>query len=281
VAELEAWGLTVRLGDHINDRHGYMAGRDEDRAADLMTMWADPDVLAIVCLGAGYGSGRLIRHLDRYAIAATPKALCGYSDITALHLALQAWSDAVTFYSIGAGDLASPETSDWSKASLHRALFSSEPFGDVGLAGGVEPRTIVGGVAIGRLSGGCLPVLTATIGTTIQPSMTGRILVLEDVHDRALQEFDRGLVHLRDSGLLDGVTGVVVSDLAGRPVGPFLDASLDDVLGEVLAPVGVPVLAGLAIGHGQHHGTIPLGAMAKLDADAGRLVVDEVVTADR
>ncbi|MEJ7754883.1 MAG: LD-carboxypeptidase [Candidatus Limnocylindrales bacterium] len=102
VAGVEKWGLTVKLGEHVNDRHAYLAGRDEDRAADLNAAFADPEVRAILCLQGGYGSSRLIRLLDRDVIAANPKALCGYSDITSLHLAVAAWSDTITFYSNGA-----------------------------------------------------------------------------------------------------------------------------------------------------------------------------------
>ena len=280
VAALEAWGLRVRPGEHISDRDGYLAGRDEDRAADLHAMWSDQAVRAIFCLGAGYGSGRLVRHLDRDVIAANPKPLCGYSDITALHLAVHAWSHTITFYSIGAGDLAAVDTPGWSKDSLRRSLFSAEPFGEVGRADDVEVRTIVGGVATGRLIGGCLPLVIASIGTPVDVRTDGGILVLEDAGDRPLQELERSLVHLRDAGKFEGLAGVVVSDLAGRPLGPFTDRSLDGVLRSLFEPLGVPAIAGLAIGHGRHHGTVPLGAVATLDAERGRLVVDEPVTAD-
>ncbi len=129
VAGLEAWGLNVRLGDHVNDRHGYMAGRDEDRAADLNAMWRDPEIRAIVCLQGGYGSPRLIPLLDREAIAANPKAICGYSDITALHLAVAAWGNVISFYSNGAMGVGATDVTDFSKETFRRALFSDEPYG--------------------------------------------------------------------------------------------------------------------------------------------------------
>ena len=102
VARLEDWGLKVKLGEHVNDRHGYLAGRDQDRAADLNAAFADPETRAVICFQGGYGTSRLIPLLDRDAIAASRKAVCGYSDITSLHLAVQAWSNIVTFYSNGA-----------------------------------------------------------------------------------------------------------------------------------------------------------------------------------
>src|SRR3954471_19291577 len=102
VAGLEAWGVKVKLGEHINDRHGYMAGRDADRAADLHGLLCDPEVRGIVCLQGGYGPPRLIPLLDESAFAANPKLLCGYSDITTLHLAEQGWGNVISFYSNGA-----------------------------------------------------------------------------------------------------------------------------------------------------------------------------------
>jgi len=101
IAGLEAWDLRVKLGDHVNDRHGYMAGRDEDRAADIHAMLADDEVRAIVCLQGGYGTPRLIPLLDEAAFAENPKILCGYSDITTLHLAQSRWGDVISFYSNG------------------------------------------------------------------------------------------------------------------------------------------------------------------------------------
>jgi len=102
VEALEAWDLQVLLGAHIDDRHGYFAGTDEDRAEDLHAMFAHPDVRAIFGFQGGYGSPRLIPLLDRELIAANPKALCGFSDLTTLHLAIAKWADTITFYSNGA-----------------------------------------------------------------------------------------------------------------------------------------------------------------------------------
>ena len=132
IAGLEAWDLRVKLGDHVNDRHGYMAGRDEDRAADIHAMLADDEVRAIVCLQGGYGMPRLIPLLDEALFAANPKAICGYSDLTTLHLAAARWGSVVSFYSNGAVGVGAAEVTDFSKQSLHRALFSDEPYGPIG-----------------------------------------------------------------------------------------------------------------------------------------------------
>ncbi|MEO7117524.1 MAG: LD-carboxypeptidase [Candidatus Limnocylindrales bacterium] len=285
VAGLEAWGLKVRLGEHINDRHAYLAGRDEDRAADLNTAFADPEIRAIFCLQGGYGSPRLLPLLDRDVIAANPKALCGYSDITTLHLAIAAWSDTISFYSNGAAGVGAAEVTDFSKRTMHRALFTDEPYGEIPR----DPddpwvRTITGGSATGQLIGGCLSLVQSTLGTSIEIQTEGRILYLEDVHTDAYI-LDTILTHLRNAGKLEGVVGIVVGELKhsgwrADDASFMQDLSLEDVIEEVLGPLGIPCIYGLPIGHGKHHVTVPNLAMATLDADAGRLTVTEVVTAD-
>ena len=200
VAALEAWELRVKVGAHVDDRHGYLAGRDEDRAADLHAMYADPEVRAIFGFQGGYGSPRLVPLLDRAVIAANPKALCGYSDITTLHLAIASWSETITFYSNGASGIGSPEVTDWSKATLHRALFSDEPYGDIA-PNPDDPyvRAIRGGVARGRLTGGCAGLVASTLGTAIEIDTRDRILVLEEI-ELDTEDFDAMLTHLRNAG---------------------------------------------------------------------------------
>jgi muramoyltetrapeptide carboxypeptidase len=281
VAGLEAWGLQVKLGRHVNDRHGYMAGRDADRAADLHAMLADPEVRAVVCLQGGYGMPRLIRLLDEATFAANPKAMCGYSDLTTLHLAAERFGNVISFYSNGAAGVGAPEVSDASKESLRRALFSDEPYGPIG-PNPDDPyvRTIVGGRSTGRLAGGCVGLLAAAIGTRLQPDLRGRIVVLEEIETEGYV-LDGMLVHLLNAGLLDGVAGIVVGDIQTKWSSSIAELSTEDIVEELLAPVGVPLIFGLPIGHGKHHFTVPLGALATLDADTGSLIVEEVVTADR
>jgi muramoyltetrapeptide carboxypeptidase len=280
VAGLEAWGPPVRLGDHINDRHGYMAGRDEDRAADLHAMLADPEIRAIVCLQGGYGMPRLIPLLDEQLFAANPKAICGYSDLTTLHLAAAKWGNVISFYSNGASGVGSPEVTEFSKKSLHRALFSDEPYGPIG-PNPDDPyvRTIVGGRATGQLAGGCAGLISSAIGTRLEPDYRGRIVILEEIEMEGYW-LDGVLTQLRNAGLLDNVAGIVVGDIKTKWSGGIAELSTEDIVEEVLGPLGVPLIFGLPIGHGKHHATVPFGASATLDADAGTLVVEEVVTAD-
>jgi muramoyltetrapeptide carboxypeptidase len=280
IAGLEAWGLRVKLGDHVNDRHGYMAGRDEDRVADVHAALADPEVRAIVCLQGGYGTPRLIPLFDEAAFAANPKAICGYSDLTTLHLAQQRWGNVISFYSNGLTGIGAADVSDFSKASLKRALFSAEPYGQIG-PNPDDPyiRTIVAGRATGRLTGGCAGLLSSAIGTRLQPDFRGRIVVLEEIDNEGYVH-DGILTQLRNTGLFDGAAGIVVGDIKSKWSGGIAELSAEDIVEEVLAPLGLPLIFGLPIGHNKHHATVPLGALATLDADAGTLVVEEVVTAE-
>jgi muramoyltetrapeptide carboxypeptidase len=280
IAALEAWGLRVKLGPHVDDRHGYMAGRDEDRAADVNAMIADPEVRAVICLQGGYGTPRLIPLLDEAAFRANPKALCGYSDITTLHLAQERWANVISFYSNGVAGVGAPEVSDFSKATMKRALFSAEPYGPIG-PNPDDPyvRTIVGGRATGRLTGGCAGLISSAIGTRLAPDFRGRIVILEEIELEGYW-FDGYLTHLRNAGLFDGAAGIVVGDIKTKWSGGIAELSAEDMVEEILGPLGLPLIFGLPIGHNKHHATVPLGAVATLDADAGTLVVDEVVTSD-
>jgi len=281
IAGLEAWGLRVKLGAHVNDRHGYMAGRDEDRARDLHAILADPDVQAVVCLQGGYGMPRLIPLLDEGTFRDNPKAICGYSDLTTLHLAASRWGNVVSFYSNGVTGIGAADVTEFSKASLRRALFSDEPYGPIG-PNPDDPyvRTVVGGRATGRLAGGCAGLLASAIGTRLQPDFRGRIVVLEEIEDEGYI-LDGFLTQLRNAGLFDGAAGIVVGDIKAKWSGGIAELSAEDIVEEVLAPLGLPLIFGLPIGHNKHHATVPLGALATLDADSGTLIVEDVVTADR
>ena len=280
VAALEGWGLRVKLGAHVNDRHGYLAGRDEDRAADLHAMLADPEVRGVICMQGGYGAPRLIPLLDEAVFAANPKILCGYSDLTTLHLAQGLWGNVISFYSNGAVGVGAADVTDFSKNHLKRALFSDEPFGPIG-PNPDDPyvRTVVGGRANGRLIGGCTGLITSAVGTRLQPDFRGRIVVLEEIELEGYV-LDGFLTHLRNAGLFDGAAGIVIGDIKTKWSGGIAELSAEDIVEDVLAPLGLPLIFGLPIGHNKHHATVPFGALATLDADAGTLVVDEVVTAD-
>jgi muramoyltetrapeptide carboxypeptidase len=277
----ESQGYRVKLGDHVFARDDYVAGDARDRAADLNALFVDPEVDVVQALQGGYGSAQTIPHLDFEAIAANPKPFVGFSDITALHVALARRTGLPTFYGNGLAGVASPESTDFTRKRLLEVLT-----GDV--TGPVprnpdDPyvRAISGGKVTAPLVGGCLWLLMQTLGTPWEVDLDGAIFFFED-YKSAPYYIDGQLTQLAHAGKLDKVAGVVVGEMEGcdwgdlRPVSDWARSrSLEDVLEEHLEPLGVPVLYRLPLGHGKHLASIPLGVRYTLDADARTLTVDE------
>jgi len=275
-----AMGLKPKLGAHALDRAGYLAGEDKARAADLNSMYADRDVKAVFAVRGGWGCARILPHIDWSVVSANPKLLLGYSDITALHMAFAAKAGFGTLHGPNAGGA-------WGKLSWDN--FRAVAF-DGGASTYANPvgkddrlvqrsgriRTLRGGKARGRLLGGNLTVLTALMGTPYLPDFEGAILFLEDV-DEAEYRIDRMLTQLSLGGVLGKVAGVVFGQCTncsggGNTLGGF---TLSEVLEHHFAPLGVPVFQGLEFGHIDNQFTLPVGAMAEIDADKGVLTLLE------
>jgi muramoyltetrapeptide carboxypeptidase len=270
MALLRSWELRPETTPYALARHRYLAGTDDQRAADLNTALADPGVRGVVVTRGGYGSQRIADRIDLAAARADPKVLVGFSDITALHLAL--WRGARLAVLYGPGAAWRPErTGDGSARSLRDALMISKP---VVLTR--DPAQVTGpvaraGTASGRLLGGNLCLLATSVGIPDFPDLTGAILLLEDV-DEPPYKVDRMLTQLRRAGALDG--------LAGAALGQFTrcgDHAVAEVLAERLGGLDVPVLGGLPVGHGPGQQTVPLGVPATLDVAAGTLTVAPAV----
>jgi muramoyltetrapeptide carboxypeptidase len=290
VAQLEAWGYRPVVMPHALDVHGHLAGSDEARAADLDAAFGDPDLRAVWVARGGYGSTRILDRIDWDALAADPKPLVGFSDVTALHLAAWARLRLVTFHAQFAAR--AHLLARYPDAAAHlRALLAGEvlPGPLPALEGEPSPRAVTGGRAEGRLLGGNLTLLTSTIGTPAQLDTRGAVLLLEEVGE-APYAIDRALTQLRAAGLLDQLAGVVVGRLRGcdpeptapsegrpSPVAPATSA--DEVVAERLGDLGVPVLVDLPIGHVDRHLALPHGALVRLDADDGTLELRERVSA--
>jgi len=276
---LQEWGYRTVVGEAVPDRRGYLAGSDARRAADFNRMWADPAVDAIICARGGYGTMRILNLLDWDLIRQNPKFFCGFSDITALHLALEREAGLVTFHGPMVAAFGGAEA--YNGAGLRRALQETGPLGEVpwpdpAEEGAPRPLTIRPGVAEGRLIGGNLTLIVSLLGTRWEPDFSGRIVVLEDV-DEAPYRVDRMLVQLLLAGKLQRAAGIVFGDsptcLKGPPDRPSL--ALQEVLTELLGPLGIPVLYGFPCGHGPHRATLPLGVRARLDAEGGTLTILE------
>ncbi len=274
----ESKGYRVKLGEHVFERDGYVAGDAEHRAADLMAMFLDPEVDVVQSFQGGYGSMQTIPYLDFDAIAEHPKGFVGYSDITALHVALRQRAGLATIYGYGLAGMGDKESTDFSRDRLVEVLRG-------GGTGEVprdpdDPyvRAIAPGKVTAPLVGGCLWLLMQTMGTPWEVSFDGCILFFEDV-DAPAWYIDGNLLQLQQAGKLDGVVGVVVGDMEKcdwreqRPEWPQT-RSIEDVLERYLEPLGVPVLYKLPLGHAKHLAALPLGVEATLDADARTLTIE-------
>jgi muramoyltetrapeptide carboxypeptidase len=275
----ESHGYRVKLGEHAYARDNYVAGDPEARAQDLLAMFADPEVDLVQALQGGYGSAQLIPYLDYDLIAANPKPFVGYSDITALHIALRQRAGLATFYGYGLLGMGDHETSQFTKDRQLKVL-SGETTGEVP-RDPEDPyvRAIAGGTTTAPLVGGCLWLLMQTMGTPWEVELDGCIFFFED-YDAPAWYVDGNLLQLLHAGKLDRVAGVVIGDMQDcdwrkeRPEWPQTK-SIEDVLEEKLGGLGVPVLYKLPLGHGKHLATLPLGVTATLDADNRTLTIDE------
>lgn len=274
LAHLREWGLDVRVTPHVRDTHpgiGYLAGSDAARAADFQDAWLDPDVRAIITARGGYGAARMVDLVDWDALAATdPKVLVGYSDCTVLHQAVAARLGVVSLHGPMSGT-ASFLASARAREHLRRTLFEPETVSTIARAGA---HALVGGTARGVTTGGCVSLLTTSVGIGGTPSSAaGGIVLLEDIDEQAYR-IDSYLTHLLRAGWFDGAAGVVLGSWENcEPIEP--------VVLDLLGPLDIPILGELGFGHGPDPLTVPLGVMAELDASAGTLTLDHPALAPR
>lgn len=266
IANVRALGWQPVVGEHALASDGYFAGRDDLRLADFNRAARDESVDMIWCVRGGYGAMRLLDGIDYAALRRTPRPIVGFSDITALHAAIGPRADLVTYH----GPTARGELTDFSRRSLQLALAGEDPFTE-----GAAMRALFPGRATGPLVGGNLALLTALCGTAYAPGYEGAILVLEDVNE-AVYRIDRMLVQLRLAGALGRCAGIVFGAFTAAPEEETGGGArrLDDVLAETARALRVPCVCGAPVGHIAEQWTVPLGAVATLDAGSGTLALD-------
>ncbi|HRI43133.1 MAG TPA: LD-carboxypeptidase [Fimbriimonadaceae bacterium] len=260
-------GYRIELAAHALDSDAYLAGSDTDRAADFEAAFLDPRVDAVYCSRGGYGCAKLLPYLDLDAIAATGKMFLGFSDITTLHLALNRRGLA-TLYAPMALSF-SIERAPWVHESFFNAL-AGETRTPVAAPPG---RTLVPGNAEGIVTGGCLCLLTDSIGTPDALDVTDRILLIEDV-DEHPHRVDAMLTHLIQAGIIQKAVGIVIGEMTSTD--EKTDASIGgkpwrEIVAERLIPLGLPCVIDYPFGHAKNMLTMPLGIRARLDAEAGTL----------
>lgn len=271
---IRAMGLVPKRAPNLLKRYGYLAGQDRERGSDINAMFADKDVKAIFAVRGGWGAARALPFVDWDVVRTNPKFLIGYSDITALHMAIAAKGGAVTLHGPNA-------SSAWGKASVESfkgiAFDAATPLFENPKA--TEDRLVQrrwrtikirGGKAQGQLLGGNLTVLTALAGTPYLPDFTGAILFLEDI-DEAEYRIDRMLTQLGQAGVLKGLAGVVFGQCTNCRNSEGSSFTLNSILRQHFEPLGIPAFEGAWFGHISDQFTIPQGVLAEIDADAGTL----------
>ena len=267
---MAARGYQLRVLPGVWEKDGYLAGSDAVRLRDLHDAFADESVDAIFCLRGGYGSPRLLAGIDFALLRRNPKPFVGYSDITALHLAITRYAGFVTFHGamlnadLLGNKLEPTESGLWQMLSAQQSPVLEHP-------PAFALTTLAPGSASGRLLGGNLSMICATIGSAFELDDEGIILFIEDVNE-PLYRVDRLLTHLRLAGKLNRLRGVLVGDFAGVD-----SVALHRLLQQELGPLGIPVLAGWRSGHCNPNLTLPLGAQVRLDADQQQLVLEQPV----
>src|SRR3984893_1303602 len=276
------FGLVPKFGKNVRKRGGYLGGTVDERLDDPHAMLRDPEVKAVFAVRGGYGAAQLLDRIDYDLIRSHPKIFLGYSDITAVHLAIQKLAGLVTFH----GPITLSRFTAYTQTYFRKALFETEPIGRVTNPPDSDPlrpghtlRTVRPGRARGRLIGGNLTLISTTMGTPHDVETSGRILFVEDVEEQPYS-IDRMLTQLRLAGKLDAAAGVIFGecqDCRPRDFKPSYESTLSvgEVVDEILGRLRVPVLSGLTIGHTDDQLTLPLGVMAELDADKGELAIEE------
>ncbi|MEO7218592.1 MAG: LD-carboxypeptidase, partial [Gemmatimonadaceae bacterium] len=263
IVNARSLGWDPVVGDHVLERYSYFAARDADRIADFNSALRNDSIDAIWCLRGGYGAMRIVESLDYAAARRHPKPIMGYSDISVLHAAFGRVCEIVSYHCPNARTPLTPFARD----SFERALLLGTD--SCGTATGA--RVIRGGRARGRLAGGNLSLVSSLVGTRYLPDLDGAILVIEDTNE-GLYRIDRMLTQMSLGGALSCITGIVFGyctscDTDESPGDTRQSRTLDDVLREIASALNVPCIAGIPMGHVDDQWTIPLGAIATLDAD--------------
>lgn len=266
-AYFEGRGYRVTEGEHVSDHHHYLAGTDMDRAQDLMTAFEDTQIEAIICARGGYGSGRLLSLLDYDRIASNPKTFVGFSDTTALQLALYHRSGLISFSGALADiDLARRPPDPLVEESLWSALTSADPLGDLGVTYPLQVLQAGSNLAVGPLIPANLAVLCSLIGTPYMPDLSGAILLLEDVDEHPYR-LDRMLNQLRLADILPRLSGLVFGEFKDCFVGNDTDPTLEQLALEATRGLDLTVVGEFPYGHHVSRVVVPVGVAAAISVE--------------
>ena len=276
-AVLEAWGFGVVLGKSCFSKRGYLAGEDLIRAEDLNFMFQNSSIKGIICLRGGFGVTRILNYIDYEIIKDNPKLLVGFSDITALHIALNQKSNLITLHGPMAVSI-SRGLDSFTQESLIKALTQPIAIGKLKNPEGIMIDTIVEGEARGRIIGGNLTMICSTLGTSYEIDTKGKLLLIEEIGEEPYR-IDRMLTQLLLAGKLQEAAGFLIGDFNGcSPKNIKESLTLQEIFREIINPLKKPTIANLKIGHCSPNITLPLGAEAYINAEEGLLTIKESAT---
>jgi len=271
IARLTAFGFRIKPGKNVRKRNSYLAGSDEERAADINKMFADPEVKGIYALRGGYGSCRILPLLDYATIQANPKPFVGYSDVTAMHNAILVKTGLVTYHGSNASSAFQPGNEE----SGRRVLMEPAP-ADASLLfsrqtkDGTKLKTIVPGRLSGRLIGGNMTCLLRLLSTPYAPDFRGVVLFLEDTGEKAYR-LDGNFCHLRLAGVLSQIGGLILGQFDHPDATE--ETRIATYLQQEAERIGVPSVTGAPIGHFAEQVTLPHGAQVDFHAEEGSLTL--------
>ena len=279
ISNLTQLGFKIIEGKSLRAFNGYLAGTDEERLADLHWAFKNPEIDAVWCIRGGYGAGRLLPKIDYELIRRHPKPLIGYSDVTALHLAIHQRTGLVTFHGpVAASDYPENTLRHFNSVLMQPVVpyeITAPSLGNESDSIDYQPFVITKGQANGALTGGNLSLLAAMAGTPFAPVFKKKIVFIEEVGEQPYR-IDRMLTQLIQATDLAQAAGIVLgvfNDCQPKPDSPSL--SLPDALRDRLGGLGIPVVYGIPFGHVAHQATLPYGIEAKLEADTMRLTILE------
>lgn len=268
----EQMGLHVRLGKHINEVHGYLAGTDEQRLSDLHDMFADPTIKGIIFACGGYGTPRIAPFIDFDLIKNNPKIMWGYSDITYLHTAIHQATGLVTFHGPMLASDVGKDTFHPLSLKQFEQLFQPTTLIYSQLASNL--KVISHGIATAPIVGGNLSLLAGAIGTPFEVDTRGKLLLIEDVGEEPYN-VDGMLNQLKMAGKLLDASGILVGDFSkSEPKDDKASLSMEQVFHHYFGNLSIPVMSGFKIGHCQPHFAIPLGMKATMSTNDKLVKID-------
>lgn len=281
-AEMERMGYRVKLGVSCGAKYGYLSGTDALRAQDVNDMFRDPEVDAVFCVRGGYGTTRMLDLLDYDVIRENPKIFAGYSDITAMQIAMLKNCGLATFAApMPVSDFSSAPLDAFSLSSMLHVLGEAKPAGELRNSEGYhERKTINPGSCEGMLVGGNLMLITSLLGTPYELDTKGRILFIEEIGEHTYC-IDRMLTQLRLAGKLDDCAGIIFGDFRNCEI-EFKEYgfTIEEIIRDVAAPCGKPIFTGFQAGHCNPKITLPYGALCRMDADSCTLEVLEAAVTE-